>query len=71
MQRLREEERKIIYNKYKTYENEIITGEVSREDKRFTWVDLGDGVEGAMGYRTRCLMNTTTFMTGSKFTFQK
>ena len=53
MQRLREEERKIIYNKYKTYENEIITGEVSREDKRFTWVDLGDGVEGAMGYRDK------------------
>ncbi|MDD6431770.1 MAG: transcription termination factor NusA [Lactobacillaceae bacterium] len=53
MQRLREEERKIIYNKYKTYENEIITGEVSREDKRFTYVDLGDGVEGAMGYRDK------------------
>ena len=53
MQRLREEERKIIYDKYKTYENEIITGEVSREDKRFTYVDLGDGVEGAMGYRDK------------------
>lgn len=53
MQRLREEERKVIYNKYKTYENEIITGEVSREDKRFTWVDLGDGVEGAMGFRDK------------------
>ena len=53
MQRLREEERKIIYDKYKTYENEIITGEVSREDQRFTYVDLGDGVEGAMGYRDK------------------
>lgn len=53
MQRLREEERKIIYDKYKTYENEIITGEVSREDKRFTYVDLGDGIEGAMGYRDK------------------
>lgn len=53
MQRLREEERKIIYDKYKTYENEIITGEVSREDKHFTYVDLGDGVEGAMGYRDK------------------
>lgn len=53
MQRLREEERKIIYDKYKTYENEIITGEVSREDKRFTYVDLGDGVEGAMGFRDK------------------
>ncbi|WP_267201822.1 transcription termination factor NusA [Limosilactobacillus kribbianus] len=53
MQRLREEERKIIYNKYKTYENEIVTGEVSREDKRFTYVDLGDGVEGAMGFRDK------------------
>lgn len=51
MQRLREEERKIIYNKYKTYENEIINGEVSREDRRFIYVDLGDGVEGAMGFR--------------------
>ena len=53
MQRLREEERKIIYDKYKTYENEIITGEVSREDKRFTYVDLGVGVEGAMGFRDK------------------
>ena len=53
MQRLREEARKIIYDKYKTYENEIITGEVSREDKRFTYVDLGDGVEGAMGFRDK------------------
>ena len=53
MQRLREEERKIIYDKYETYENEIITGEVSREDKRFTYVDLGDGVEGAMGFRDK------------------
>lgn len=53
MQRLREEERKIIYDKYKTYENEIITGEVSREDKRFTYVDLGDGVEAAMGFRDK------------------
>ncbi|MCH5385278.1 transcription termination/antitermination protein NusA [Limosilactobacillus reuteri] len=53
MQRLREEERKIIYDKYKTYENEIITGEVSREDKRFTYVDLGDGVEGAMDFRDK------------------
>ena len=53
MQRLREEERRIVYDKYKTYENEIITGEVSREDKRFTYVDLGDGVEGAMGFRDK------------------
>ncbi|MDM8333732.1 transcription termination factor NusA [Limosilactobacillus panis] len=53
MQRLREEERKIIYDKYKTYENEIITGEVSREDKRFIYVDLGEGVEGAMGFRDK------------------
>lgn len=53
MQRLLEEERRIVYDKYKTYENEIITGEVSREDKRFTYVDLGDGVEGAMGFRDK------------------
>ena len=53
MQRLREEEWRIVYDKYKTYENEIITGEVSREDKRFTYVDLGDGVEGAMGFRDK------------------
>ena len=53
MQRLREEERRIVYDKYKTYENEIITGEVSREDKRFTYVDLGDGIEGAMGFRDK------------------
>ena len=53
MQRLREEERRIVYDKDKTYENDIITGEVSREDKRFTYVDLGDGVEGAMGFRDK------------------
>lgn len=51
LQRLHEEERRVVYEKYKGYENEIITGEVSREDSRFVYVSLGDNVEGVMGHR--------------------
>lgn len=51
LQRLHEEERRVVYEKYKGYENEIITGEVSREDSRFVYVNLGDNVEGVMGHR--------------------
>lgn len=41
VQRLREEERSIIYNEYSQYEKEILTGTVERKDHRFIYVNLG------------------------------
>lgn len=41
MQRVREEERAIIYNEYVQYEQEIVTGEVERRDAKFVYVNLG------------------------------
>ncbi|OFI46270.1 transcription termination factor NusA [Floricoccus penangensis] len=41
MQKMREEERTIIYNEYSRYENEIMTGTVERFDNRFIFVNLG------------------------------
>ena len=48
MQRVREAERNIIYDQYSQYENEIVTGEVERQDARFVYVSLGK-VEAVMG----------------------
>ncbi|QMU07531.1 transcription termination factor NusA [Levilactobacillus suantsaii] len=48
MQRVREAERNIIYDQYSQYENEIVTGEVERQDTRFVYVNLGK-VEAVMG----------------------
>ncbi len=48
MQRVREAERGIIYDEYSQYENEIVTGEVERQDNRFVYVSLGK-VEAVMG----------------------
>ena len=48
LQRVREAERNIIYNQYSQYENEIVTGEVERQDSRFVYVSLGK-VESVMG----------------------
>lgn len=48
LQRVREAERNIIYNQYSQYENEIVTGEVERQDSRFIYVSLGK-VEAVMG----------------------
>ncbi|NLR32265.1 transcription termination factor NusA [Levilactobacillus tujiorum] len=48
LQRVREAERNIIYDQYSQYENEIITGEVERQDSRFVYVSLGK-VEAVMG----------------------
>ncbi|MGP4115901.1 transcription termination factor NusA [Levilactobacillus zymae] len=48
MQRVREAERNIIYDQYSQYENEIVTGEVERQDSRFVYVNLGK-VEAVMG----------------------
>lgn len=47
MQRVREAERGVIYEKYGQYEDEIVTGEVSHRDNRYVYVDLG-GVEAVM-----------------------
>lgn len=49
MQRVREAERGVIYEQYSQYENEIVTGEVERQDSRFTYISLGNGnVEAVM-----------------------
>lgn len=42
MQRVREEERQMIYDQYSKYENEIVTGEVERHDSRYIYVNLGN-----------------------------
>ncbi|GEP18623.1 transcription termination factor NusA [Pediococcus argentinicus] len=47
MQRVREAERGVVYEKYSQYEDEIVTGEVARRDNRYVYVDLG-GVEAVM-----------------------
>ena len=49
MQRVREAERGIIFDEYSQYENEIVTGEVERQDNRFVYVSLGK-VEAVMGH---------------------
>ncbi len=41
MQRVREEERQMIYDQYSKYENEIVSGEVERHDSRYIYVNLG------------------------------
>ncbi|MFG1199526.1 transcription termination factor NusA [Pediococcus acidilactici] len=47
MQRVREAEREVIYEKYSQYLDEMVTGEVARRDNRYVYVDLG-GVEAVM-----------------------
>ncbi|MCI5941432.1 transcription termination factor NusA [Lactobacillus sp. AN1001] len=42
MQRVREEERQMIYDQYSKYENEIVSGEVERHDSRYIYVNLGN-----------------------------
>lgn len=41
MQKMREEERTIIYNEYSRYEDEIIQGTVEKSDARAVYVNLG------------------------------
>lgn len=48
MQRVREAEREIVFNQYSKYQDELVTGEIERQDNRFVYVDLGD-VEAVMG----------------------
>lgn len=50
MQRVREEERQMIYDQYSRYENEIMTGEVERRDSRYVYVNLGN-VEAVLSKR--------------------
>lgn len=42
MQRVREEERQMIYDQYSKYENEIVSREVERHDSRYIYVNLGN-----------------------------
>lgn len=41
MQRVREAERSVIYNEYIDYEDDILTGIVERQDRRYVYVSLG------------------------------
>ena len=48
LQKLRDEERNIIFDKYNKLKDDLVEGGVSREDERYIYVNLGDGVEAAM-----------------------
>lgn len=48
IQRVREAERSIVYNKFVEYEDEIITGEVERLDNRYLFVLLPGNQEAVM-----------------------
>ncbi|WP_270764933.1 transcription termination factor NusA [Weissella confusa] len=48
MQKVREAERGVVYDKFIDYENEIITGEVERQDSRFLYIILPGNQEAAM-----------------------
>lgn len=48
LQKLRDEERSIIFDKYNKLKDDLVEGGVSREDERYIYVNLGDGVEAAM-----------------------
>lgn len=48
IQRVREAERAIVYNKFAEYEDEIITGEVERQDNRYLFVTLPGNQEAVM-----------------------
>ena len=51
LQKLREAERDRVINKYDKMLNELVEGEVSREDNRFIYIELGDGVEAGLSKR--------------------
>ncbi|CAH0415730.1 transcription termination/antitermination protein NusA [Periweissella fabaria] len=48
IQRVREAERAIVYDKFAQYENEIISGEVERQDMRYLFVTLPGNQEAVM-----------------------
>lgn len=70
MQRVREEERQMIYDQYSKYENEIVSGEVERHDSRYIYVNLGN-VEAVLSKKTKYRVKFTNHMIGSKFTSTK
>ena len=43
MQRVREAERGLVYDEYSQYMDEVVTGEVERQDTRYLYVTLGSG----------------------------
>ena len=65
MQRVREEERQMIYDQYSKYENEIVSGEVERHDSRYIYVNLGN-VEAVLSKKTKYQVKFTNHMIGSK-----
>ncbi|TYC50793.1 transcription termination/antitermination protein NusA [Weissella muntiaci] len=48
MQKVREAEREIVYTKFAEYENEVITGEVERQDNRYLYMILPGNQFAAM-----------------------
>ncbi len=48
VQKMREASREAIYNKFADYQDEIITGEVDRQDTRFLYLTLPGNQEAAM-----------------------
>lgn len=48
IQRLREAEKEVLYNKYVKYEGEILSGYVDRVDSRYVYVKLGN-IEAILG----------------------
>lgn len=70
MQRVREEERQMIYDQYSKYENEIVSGEVERHDSRYIYVNLGN-VEAVLSKKIKCQVKFTNHMIGSKSTSTK
>lgn len=59
MQRLRDAERTNIYNEFITYENEIMTGVIDRQDYRYVYVNLGK-IVAAMGKQDQIPTETYT-----------
>ncbi|GAB6092170.1 transcription termination factor NusA [Furfurilactobacillus curtus] len=43
MQRVREAERSLVYDEYSQYMDEVVTGEVERQDTRYLYITLGSG----------------------------
>ncbi|WEV53989.1 transcription termination factor NusA [Leuconostocaceae bacterium ESL0723] len=48
VQKMREATREAVYNRFQDYEDEIITGEVERQDRRFLYVMLAGDQEAVM-----------------------
>lgn len=53
MQKLREEERQVVFDRYDKLRDDIVDGVVSREDNRYVYVELEDGTEAAMNKHDR------------------